>query len=168
MHLKQRKSLMSKLIITIPGKPIPLNRPRFSKGHVYDSQAVIKEDLYWEIKQNVTMYNMARGVDFPASLYSTFKGPVQIHYTFFMPIAKSTSKKRSLVLIDTPHIKKPDTDNILKLYNDVCNGLLYYDDSQIYKLTATKLYSDNPRTEITLTYGESNDKEINSKTYHKT
>ena len=140
--------------IAIPGKPIPLKRPRFGKTHVYDSQADLKEDLYWEIRQQIQRLPSTYDEFTNPLVYSTFKGSVEIQYTFFMPIPKSKSKVKREALLNTPHKCKPDTDNLIKLYNDVCVALLYHDDAQIYKLSATKLYSDNPRTEMVITYGE--------------
>jgi Holliday junction resolvase RusA-like endonuclease len=46
--------------------------------------------------------------------------------------------------------KKPDIDNVIKIIADSLNGIAYKDDTQIVKLTAHKLYSDNPRVEIKL------------------
>ena len=46
------------------------------------------------------------------------------------------------------HTKRPDIDNCTKAILDALNGLLYRDDSQIVKLTATKRYADRPGVEI--------------------
>jgi len=53
---------------------------------------------------------------------------------------------------DTKHVKKPDIDNIQKLFFDVMSGLIYHDDNQIWKVEAKKLYSEIPRTCIKLKY----------------
>lgn len=46
---------------------------------------------------------------------------------------------------------KPDADNILKALLDALNELAYDDDRYIYKISVERIYSDNPRTEVTIT-----------------
>lgn len=81
--------------------------------------------------------------------------PVEMDVIFYLPIAKSTSKKKQALMIsnEIQHIKRPDLDNFLK-HLDYLNGTAIRDDSQIWKITAQKLYDKNPRTEITLRYEE--------------
>lgn len=134
---------MDKTIITIPGTPIPLKRPRFSKHHTYDSQREIKEAIYWIIKSQTDEI-------LPPT------GPINIKMTFFMGIPRSLSKKKKLELQGQPHIKRPDIDNLVKFYLDVCNNAAYKDDAQVYKIIATKIYDENPQTEIEITHGEAN------------
>ena len=45
---------------------------------------------------------------------------------------------------------KPDADNILKVILDALNELAYDDDRYIYKVTVERIYSEEPRTEITI------------------
>jgi len=45
---------------------------------------------------------------------------------------------------------KPDIDNLVKGIKDSLSKVLGYDDSQITELVARKLYSDNPRAEVTI------------------
>jgi len=68
----------------------------------------------------------------------------------YMPIPKSISKKKKLLLNGTYHNKKPDGDNIYKYFTDCLNGIVYSDDSQIVKGSFEKKYSDNPRTVINI------------------
>jgi len=82
--------------------------------------------------------------------------PVAMQFFFFMPISKSISKKKKLLLLSKPHIKRPDIDNLIKFYLDVSIGLFYKDDTQVYNVSATKLYSDKPKTEVVITIGEPN------------
>ena len=46
------------------------------------------------------------------------------------------------------HIKKPDVDNLIKLYLDVISGIVMEDDNCVAIGSAVKIYSTNPRTEI--------------------
>jgi len=44
-----------------------------------------------------------------------------------------------------------DIDNLVKLFNDSLNGIVWKDDSQIVELRARKSYDkENPRTEVTV------------------
>ncbi len=46
------------------------------------------------------------------------------------------------------HIKKPDVDNLIKLYLDVISGIVMQDDNCVSLGSAIKVYSINPRTVI--------------------
>jgi Holliday junction resolvase RusA-like endonuclease len=45
---------------------------------------------------------------------------------------------------------KPDADNILKAILDALNELAYNDDRAIYKISVERIYSNDPRTEVTI------------------
>ena len=126
-----------RISITIPGKPIPLKRPRLGLGKIYDSQADIKKRTYWEIRNQTDTIPTSE--------------PVNLSISFFMQIPRSLSNKKKTQLDGKPHSSRPDLDNLIKFYLDVCNGLLYDDDSQIYNISSSKVYSSHPRTEITIT-----------------
>jgi len=65
-----------------------------------------------------------------------------------MPIPKSKSSK----LDGTPHYKRPDNDNLQKMYLDCLQmaGNILTDDSIVSEIHAYKVYSKNPRTEIVI------------------
>ena len=46
------------------------------------------------------------------------------------------------------HMVKPDVDNLQKFILDCMTGIIYKDDAQIIKITATKVYSATTRTAI--------------------
>ena len=125
--------------ITIPQTPIPQPRHRVLKnGFSFDPA---KE------KKNFVRMQMMETIDFKLNQ------PIEITMLFYMPIPKATSKKKKALMIENkiPHTKKPDIDNIIKFYMDAMTGVVIYDDNQIHSLTAKKLYSDTPRTEIIIT-----------------
>ena len=125
-------------VITIPGNPVPLKRPRLGKGNVYDSQKKLKNDIALMIKCSLT------------SSYSPTVLPVTVSMAFFMPIGRAVSKVKKQNMLNKPHYIRPDIDNLIKFYLDICNGVLYRDDAQVYTINASKLYSNSPRTEITI------------------
>lgn len=126
------------MIYFLSGKPIPLARPRLGKTHTYDSQSQIKEALSMEI--------LAQR---PRPFIIT-KRPLQLVVTFFMPFPQSWSKIKKGLLVDKPHITRPDIDNCIKMLADVCNGLLYADDSQISSIHARKIWAYDGKTEFQL------------------
>lgn len=69
-----------------------------------------------------------------------------------MPIPKSLSKKKAEKLEGTWHDKKPDLDNLVKMILDRSSGILFQDDNNIAKITATKKYSKFPKIELYVEY----------------
>jgi len=128
---------MSK-IYTLSGKPIPLARPRLGKTHTYDSQAKLKEASSWEI--------MAQR---PKPFLLT-KRPLQMVVTFNMGMPKAWSRIKQDHFVSKPCLTRPDVDNLLKYLLDVCNGLLFEDDSQVTSVHAKKIYSFVPSTTFQL------------------
>lgn len=74
-----------------------------------------------------------------------FDGPLHCDFRIVVPIAPSWSKKKQFEaragrLWPT---KKPDFDNILKMY-DALNLVVWIDDSQIVRGSFIKIYGDKP------------------------
>jgi len=114
------------------GIPIPLNRPRFARGIAYDDQYLIKRAKRFELrKQHLGDY---------------YTRPVQVELIFYMPIPIVYRKQ-------TPqyHIKRPDTDNMIKFYLDVATEVLWQDDCIVAVINASKIYDQVPRTVMTIT-----------------
>ncbi len=67
-----------------------------------------------------------------------------------MPIPKSMSKKDRLIANEgmMKHVKKPDVDNLVKLYLDVLTDIAISDDNSVSLGFAIKVYSQTPRTVI--------------------
>lgn len=128
---------MPKKLIIINGKPIAKKRPRFFRGKnfvgTYNDQRTEEGRWLFEAQQQITEM-------IPEDISITLR------CMFYMPIPKSTSKKKRAEMLY--HLKKPDLDNLVKFVKDCLNGVLWRDDSQVSELFAGKIYSDNPRTEI--------------------
>ena len=82
-----------------------------------------------------------------------FKEPVCVMLTFYMPRPKKhfrTGKFSSELKPNHPieHINRPDIDNLVKLFMDAGNKILWEDDCYVCGLFAKKLYSRRPRTEV--------------------
>ena len=130
------------IIVTIPGKPIPNVRHRYAKGVFYDPQAQIKEEVYWTIEAQLPRDGLFSGG------WKLHKDPCSVEIQFFFKPPKSLSKKKQAELINQPHTKKPDIDNLVKFYLDAAKISLYYDDAQIHQITASKKYAETEETVI--------------------
>ena len=123
--------------LVIPLVPYPAPRPRFSKWGTYNPKK------YTDHKKAIA--TLAKCV------FNGTEKPVKLSCIFYMPIPKSWSKKKRLEAVGQYHIKKPDSDNLLKTIKDALSGIAYIDDSQVAVTITHKIYSDDPRTEIYIT-----------------
>lgn len=78
--------------------------------------------------------------------------PLQIRVFAYVEIPKSWSKKvrQDVDLGLKQPTTKPDCDNILKVVFDALNGVAYTDDKQIISAEIYKIYSADPRLEVTI------------------
>ena len=122
----------------IPGTPVAKGRPKFGKyGNGYTPQKTRKYEAYVRnyYKENCNIM---------------FDSAIKIYLTFYMPIPKSSSKKKiaQMIVNEIKHVKRPDTDNMVKGITDAINGLAYKDDSQITTIFANKRYGKLPGIEL--------------------
>lgn len=109
----------------------PISKQSFiydGNGHGHTDPAVKawQEVVAWKCAEAMRLAN-----------YEMLLGPVDMEITFVLP-----DKRRK------------DLDNLAKNCLDACNGILYKDDSQVHKLTLSKIYGE-PGVHITarpLTY----------------
>ena len=78
--------------------------------------------------------------------------PVDIRILAYYPIPKSVSKKKQAMMIanELRPMKKPDTDNVVKVILDSLNQIAYHDDVQAVDCQVRKFYSENPRVVVTI------------------
>jgi len=130
------KAILSKeaLSISLPGDPKTKLRPRFARNkrrvRTFDPQSDDKETTRWQIKSRV-------------GAMEPLKGPLGLSVICVFSTPKSKNKEDF-------HIVKPDLDNLIKWVGDVGNGILWYDDKQIIKINALKIYGEEPKTIITV------------------
>jgi Holliday junction resolvase RusA-like endonuclease len=110
----------------VNGVPKAQPRPRMTaKGHVYNpgSADVWKE----EVK-----------AAFLSCLKPAITGPVRFTVRFLLPVPKGMKIMGTVV----PHVKKPDTDNLLKAVMDSLTAVrVWKDDSQVFETLAGKYYA---------------------------
>ncbi len=147
------------MIIEIPGKPIPLARPRFfaqgSKFGARDGQKVEKsvvrglmvkslgEALNCEIKASV--------ID-ASKVASAIAFSVSMQFTFLFPKSWSKKKIKNSICMDflPVHAVKPDIDNLVKFYLDCATGIIWDDDAKVCGLSANKCYGNEEKTMIVI------------------
>ena len=135
---------MPDLTITIPGKPIAKKRPRFARRGKFVTTYNCQETEEGRFMFSL-MAQLREG-------WQPIQGPVRLEALFMMPIPTSASRKKRLdmALGNIRHVKKSDTDNLLKFLMDCANGILWKDDSQVFSIYATKFYAETPGTTITI------------------
>ncbi len=121
---------------TISGQPIAWARPRLSGRTFFDSQRPIKN--VWAISLQYQREGQP--------LYE--KTPLELIAHFYFQIPLSYNPKRREELHGQPYPFRGDLDNLLKFIGDTCNAILYDDDACIFRITASKHYDLQPRTEF--------------------
>lgn len=76
------------------------------------------------------------------------KEPLDVHIKFIMPVPESWSRKKQAAAYGRYHMKKPDTDNLVKGVFDSLNKIVWKDDNQVAKLSAVKVYGECPGIEV--------------------
>lgn len=130
--------------LEIPGIPVPQGRLRYCyRGkamQLYDPTTPQKNVIKRQISQYVKrFYN-----DHPM-----FTHP-RISFAFVMPIPKSTTKKARAKYLQavTKHEHKPDVDNLVKLYLDCLDGIVFEGDQAVSLGACIKVYGEKPQTII--------------------
>jgi len=123
-----------KYFINVPGTPIP-RAVKFSRFGSYNTKRVRNwMDL---------VRDMAK-VEVVSKRLTANKGiPVQVNILIHMPLPKRTSKKAISKQVGQPHVKIPDTDNLIKPIKDALTKAgMWYDDNQVWKIQATKILAE--------------------------
>lgn len=136
--MKEYKSVFidNKILISIPGRPRPKSRPRFSRK----TMRVYSKGDTNEKKWNATLTNVFKKILKEHSEILKKWGAkgesIGIDCTFLLSVK---DKKKW----GKPHVGRPDTDNLLKLICDIaqdCN--LFSADSQLTLMSGLKFYND--------------------------
>lgn len=126
-------------VISIPGVPVPQARMKFTSrgsfGRAYDPKAREKKIIRHYLEQ----YKTNECFNYP-----------RVSFVFIMPIPSSTSKK----IVEKynkgmfKHDKKPDVDNLVKLYLDCLDGIIFEGDQSVSLGECIKVYGNEPKTLI--------------------
>lgn len=73
-------------------------------------------------------------------------GPVEMTITAYYRIPKSATlaQKEKMRTGDILPEKRPDIDNVVKAVMDGCQGVAFKDDAKVVRISAAKLYSEEP------------------------
>lgn len=132
------------LNLVIYGEPIAKQSFRRSNnGHCHQTTKIIKKEKDIAIQAKKQL---------PKGFVPT-KKPVEIKRVWFIFEPLKTLSKDQLLCVAKnilfPKNTKPDIDNLEKLLYDALQGIVYENDSLIYKKSnIIRLYGKNPRIEI--------------------
>ena len=85
--------------------------------------------------------------------------PIELEVVFYMPRPKAhyrTGKHAGELKENAPkwHTHKPDTTKLLRGTEDALTGILWKDDSQIFRQLIVKMYDEIPGADISIRWGE--------------
>lgn len=121
------------ITFTVPGKPVPKERPRHGKGNTYTPKRT---------KDYENVVGFAAMAARAVAGRDVLKGPLYLFLLFKMPKPKKPKYAYPASV--------PDKDNLEKIYSDAMNGIVYQDDAQIVAGTQWKIYSDEPGVEVAI------------------
>jgi Holliday junction resolvase RusA-like endonuclease len=131
---------------TVFGCPVGKGRPKFSTFNGHATAYTPAKTVNYENLVKLSYQQQCNNKLYEKDV------PLKAEIAAYFPIPKSTSKKKRQMMLEGKirHTKKCDADNLAKSILDALNGIAFYDDSQVCELSVSKLYSDEPRTEITI------------------
>ena len=135
IHGLKGLTITSAVTVFIPGKPTAKGRPRFTRqGRCYTPKQTLDAE---QLVKTMALTQIGR---------QTVLGPLAVELLAVCPIPASWSKRKKEAAIrgDTKPDIKPDFDNLVKLYCDALNGLLWQDDKQIVDGRCIKCYGIEP------------------------
>lgn len=114
--------------IKVEGKIIGKQRPRtnFKTNAIYTPKATT--DYEKKIRKEINGIKL--------------NGAISIELECHFCLPKNISKKKRKELLYRPCLKRPDIDNIEKIYLDAFNKVLYDDDKQVYRIDAVKVWDN--------------------------
>ena len=120
---------MTELHVTIPGKPIPAARPRVTRYGTYIPKP---QQEYMEILKS----SIATAMHSQRCEIARTGVPVELVVSVHVPWPKGARKSDAITTV--PLVTRPDGDNYLKMAMDAGNGVIYEDDSQVWRMTVEK------------------------------
>lgn len=135
---------MKSVNFTIDEAPAGKKRPKFTTIGGYARTYTPADTQHHEDFVRVCYQIGTHGFKFPP------KTPLNVLITCYYPIPKSTSKKKAAQMEagEIIPVVKPDLDNVAKLILDALNGLAWHDDNQIARLEISKVYGEDPHTDV--------------------
>lgn len=131
---------------TILGEPQGKGRPRFRSAGAFVQTYTPKETVAYENLVKLEYRRQCNDFKFPDGTM------LDVRITAYYTIPKSVSKKKRLAMVQhlIRPMKKPDTDNVVKVILDSLNEIAYKDDVQVVDCQVRKFYSENPRVVVSI------------------
>jgi Holliday junction resolvase RusA-like endonuclease len=130
---------MKSTVLVLEGIPKPWAAPRITRRGHYDIRSNDKRAIIAKLKAKY------RG--------PMIRGAIKADFFFAMQIPESTSAKKKQLMAAQKiyHVKKPDRDNLQKMYSDMLQmaGIIQ-NDSQIVDGSTKKFYHEKPHVLILL------------------
>ena len=128
------------ITIHIPGTPVP-------KGRARGVMTKHGRPLFYTPQKTRSWERMAAQVAKIAMRgQKPLTGPLEASVEAIFPYPATWGKNKKLL----SYPSKIDLDNIFKAASDAMNKIVYTDDAQIVRLTASKAYGDEPGVTITI------------------
>lgn len=126
---------------------LPYARPRKGRNGFYNPRDKYKRELTKMFKADLEEF----GEEFPV------QGEVILEMEFGLKPPESIKKsklKLELTKLGILHpVVRPDVDNYIKPIMDAMNGVLYEDDGQVFRICASKVYTEeNPSLNLNIKY----------------
>ena len=129
------------ITFVVYGEPQGKGRANFANGHAYTPERTrtYEAEIVSSFRRDCPGFaRWERGI------------PIRVRIKAVYGIPKSDSQtkramKRAGAIRPT---KKPDCDNIEKVFLDALNGIAWHDDAQIVDIKVAEVYGDSPRVEI--------------------
>lgn len=118
----------------IPVSPFGKQRPH--AAHRGGVTVVYTPEQTLSVEAEIRFYaRQALNVDYPD--FVPWCGAVKLELTAYVHRPKSAKNR-------VYPISKPDLSNIVKIFEDALNGIIWVDDCQIVSITTSKLYAESP------------------------
>lgn len=151
MNFKEPMNCGKKILrFKVMGEPVGQGRPRFTtiSGHVraYEPKGSTEEKAAIRLMAQQAMAEQGWSLPSPEMPLK-----VEIKSCRKAPSGRQKWFAEAGLLEAVMPLGKPDGDNIVKLYLDAMNGVVYPDDKQVYDIHIIKMYADAPYTEVVVT-----------------
>lgn len=133
---------MEKIKFVVEGEPKGKGRHRMANGQAYtpDGTLLYENLIKWMYRQQ------CRGYKFPDD------AQLDVRIIAYYGIPKSKPKKTQKLMENHTlrPLKKPDADNVVKVFLDALNKLAWKDDTQVVDIQVRRFYSYEPRVVVSI------------------
>lgn len=142
--------MTKKVRFTVLGEPEGKGRPRFRSAGPYVKTYTPDKTLSYENLIKIEYRRQCNDAKFPPD------AQLDVRITAYYGIPKSKSKKVKALMAEKKirPLKKPDADNVVKVFLDALNKLAFHDDVQVVDLQVRRFYSYDPRVVVTIQEAE--------------